>query len=79
VDAALAGIGCGMNPELLVIDHLRAGRLVAVRPDQPLDIPLFWQQSRIVSPVLGNLARVVVHEARTMLVQVKFEWRSKAP
>ena len=70
VDAALAGIGWGMNPEPLVIEHLRAGRLVALRPDQPLDVPLFWQQSRIVSPVFGHVTRAVVHEARTMLVPV---------
>ncbi|WP_134495195.1 LysR family transcriptional regulator ArgP [Microvirga pakistanensis] len=68
VDAALAGIGWGMNPEPLVMEHLRAGRLVALRPDQPLDVPLFWQQSRIVAPVLGRMTRTVVQEARTMLV-----------
>jgi LysR family transcriptional regulator (chromosome initiation inhibitor) len=67
VDAALAGIGWGMNPEPLVIDHLRAGRLVALKPGQPLDIPLFWQQSRIVSPMLGHVTRAVVREARTVL------------
>ncbi|MBZ6077453.1 LysR family transcriptional regulator ArgP [Microvirga puerhi] len=70
VDAALAGIGWGMNPEPLVIDHLRAGRLVAIEPDQQLDVPLFWQQSRIVGAVLSDVTRAVVHEARTMLVQV---------
>jgi LysR family transcriptional regulator, chromosome initiation inhibitor len=70
VDAALAGIGWGMNPEPLVTDHLRAGRLVALKPDQPLEIPLFWQQSRIVSPVLGEVTRAVVDAARTMLAPV---------
>jgi LysR family transcriptional regulator (chromosome initiation inhibitor) len=70
VDAALAGIGWGMNPEPLVIDHLRAGRLVALKPDQPLDVPLFWQQSRIVSPVLSEVTRAVVHTARTVLAPV---------
>jgi LysR family transcriptional regulator, chromosome initiation inhibitor len=70
VDAALVGIGWCMNPEPLVIDHLRAGWLVALRPDQPLDVPLFWQQSRIVSPVLGDVTRALVHEARAMLVPI---------
>ncbi|MEZ0167615.1 LysR family transcriptional regulator ArgP [Microvirga sp. TS319] len=64
VDAALAGIGWGMNPEPLVVDHLRTGRLVALRPDQPLDVPLFWQPSRIVSSVLAPLTRAVMREAR---------------
>lgn len=68
VDAALAGIGWGMNPEPLVSEHLRDRRLAALRPDQPLDVPLFWQQSRIVSPVLGDVTRAVVQVARTMLV-----------
>jgi LysR family transcriptional regulator, chromosome initiation inhibitor len=71
VDAALAGIGWGMNPEPLVIDHLRAGRLVALKPDQPLDVPSYWQQSRIVSPVLGEVTRAVVQVARSMLVPVQ--------
>lgn len=68
VDAALAGIGWGMNPEPLVSEHLRDRRLAALRPDQPLDVPLFWQQSRIVSLVLGDVTRAVVQVARTMLV-----------
>jgi LysR family transcriptional regulator (chromosome initiation inhibitor) len=73
VDAALAGIGWGMNPEPLVLDHLRAGRLVALKPDQPLDVPLFWQQSRIVSPVLGHVTSAVVHVAGTMLVPFRVD------
>jgi LysR family transcriptional regulator (chromosome initiation inhibitor) len=70
VDAALAGIGWGMNPEPLVIDHLRAGRLVALKPDRPLDVPLFWQQSRIVSTVLGDVTRAVLQGARKVLVPI---------
>ncbi|MBL0405293.1 LysR family transcriptional regulator ArgP [Microvirga aerilata] len=69
VDAALAGIGWGMNPEPLVADHLRAGRLAALRLDKPLDVPLFWQQSRIVSPMLNQMTRAVLHEAKSVLVQ----------
>lgn len=68
VDAALAGIGWGMNPEPLVIDHLRAGRLAALKPDRPLDVSLFWQQSRIAGPVLSPMTRAVVQAASRMLV-----------
>jgi LysR family transcriptional regulator (chromosome initiation inhibitor) len=68
VDAALAGIGWGMNPETLVSKHLRAGRLVALKPDQPLDVPLFWQQSRIVGSLLANVTRAVLEAARATLV-----------
>ncbi len=41
-----------------------------LRPSQPLDVPLFWQQSRIVSPVLSQVTRAVVHEARRVLAKV---------
>jgi len=68
VDAALAGIGWGMNPEPLVAEHLRTGRLVALKPDLPLDVPLFWQQSRIVGPVLGEVTTAVLKSARATLV-----------
>jgi LysR family transcriptional regulator (chromosome initiation inhibitor) len=67
VDAALAGLGWGMNPEMLVREDLREGRLVALRPTLPLDVPLFWQQSRIVNPLLADLNRAVLNAARTFL------------
>ena len=67
VDAALAGLGWGMNPEMLVREDLREGRLVALTPSLPLDVPLFWQQSRIVGPLLADLNRAVLNAARTLL------------
>jgi LysR family transcriptional regulator (chromosome initiation inhibitor) len=76
VDAALAGIGWGMNPEPLVRDHLRAGRLVALAPDAPLDVPLYWQQSRIVGPVLIGLTRAVLQAAVAVLVPPSPEHRA---
>jgi len=69
VDAALAGLGWGMNPEVLVAGHLRAGRLVALMPDRPLDVPLFWQRSRIASRTLAALTAAVRRVARGVLVQ----------
>ncbi|PWC36965.1 LysR family transcriptional regulator ArgP [Azospirillum sp. TSO22-1] len=67
VDAALAGLGWGMNPEMLVAGHLRDGRLVALVPGQPLDVPLFWQRSRIASRTLADITRAVVRTARAAL------------
>lgn len=67
IDAALVGLGWGMNPEMLVADHLRHGRLVALVPDQPLDVPLFWQRSRIASSRLGDITRAVLRTAGAML------------
>jgi LysR family transcriptional regulator (chromosome initiation inhibitor) len=69
IDAALAGLGWGMNPERLVAGHLRDGRLVALVPDQPLDVPLFWQRSRIASSTLADITRAVLSTARAMLQQ----------
>ncbi|MBB4039400.1 LysR family transcriptional regulator (chromosome initiation inhibitor) [Microvirga flocculans] len=67
VDAALAGLGWGMNPEVLVVDHLRAGRLVALKPGHVLEVPLVWQQSRIVAPLLKDVTQAVLDAARTFL------------
>jgi LysR family transcriptional regulator (chromosome initiation inhibitor) len=67
VDAALAGLGWGMNMEAVVREHVRSGRLVAFEPSEPLEVPLYWQQSRIVGPLLGHLTRAVLTTARAML------------
>ncbi|MGQ9369364.1 LysR family transcriptional regulator ArgP [Azospirillum sp. ST 5-10] len=67
VDAALAGLGWGMNPEILVEGHLRAGTLVALRPDRPLDVPLHWQHSRIASATLADLTSAVLATGRARL------------
>lgn len=67
VDAALAGLGWGMNLETVVREHIRAGRLVALEPSEPLEVPLFWQQSRIVGPLLADVTRAVLGTARTLL------------
>ncbi|WP_207461562.1 LysR family transcriptional regulator ArgP [Azospirillum sp. SYSU D00513] len=67
VDAALAGIGWGMNAEPQVAGLLRDGRLVALAPDRPLDIPLFWQRSRIASTTLAGVNAAVLRAARATL------------
>jgi LysR family transcriptional regulator, chromosome initiation inhibitor len=67
VDAALAGLGWGMNLETTVQEHIREGRLVALEPSEPLEVPLYWQQSRIVGPLLADLTRAVLTTARAML------------
>ncbi|WP_042696679.1 LysR family transcriptional regulator ArgP [Azospirillum sp. B506] len=67
VDGALAGMGWGMNPEPLVADHLAAGRLVELVPGRPLDVPLYWQQSRIAGTALAELSRAVLRAGRLAL------------
>ncbi|MDQ0390595.1 LysR family transcriptional regulator ArgP [Labrys monachus] len=67
VDAALAGIGWGMNPASLVEPHLAAGRLVALVPGRPLLVPLFWHWSRAVEGALKDITASIVRTARTRL------------
>lgn len=69
VDAALAGLGWGMNPEPLVRDHLAAGRLVELVPDTPLDTALFWQVRRLSAPALAPLTAALRQAARAGLHQ----------
>jgi LysR family transcriptional regulator (chromosome initiation inhibitor) len=59
-----------MNPELLVREHLQAGRLVALNPSLPMEVPLFWQQSRIVGPVMADVTRAVLKTARALLTPI---------
>ena len=67
VDAALAGLGWGMNLETMVQEHIREGRLVPLEPSEPFEVPLFWQQCRIVGPLLADVTRAVLSTARAML------------
>lgn len=67
IDASLAGMGWGMNPERLVEAHLKEGRLVELSPQRPLDIALYWQINRLASERLADLTRTVVTTARLFL------------
>jgi LysR family transcriptional regulator (chromosome initiation inhibitor) len=70
VEAALLGLGWGMNPAALVDGHLAAGRLVALAPEMPLDTPLVWQANRIGRATLAPLTAAVRRVARSALVVV---------
>lgn len=67
VDAALAGLGWGMNPASLVRGHVDAGRLVELVPGQPLWVSLYWQHARSAAPMLARLTSAVLAAARTTL------------
>lgn len=69
VDAALLGLGWGMNPEALVKDHIAEGRLIALAPEEPLDVALYWQVSRLTEKALAPLTRAVRSAARSDLRQ----------
>lgn len=67
VDAAIAGLGWGMNPEILVGRHLAKGRLIPLIDAQPLDVPLYWHVSRSIKTQLAPLTAAVVEAARAVL------------
>lgn len=67
VDAALGGLGWGMNPLPLVREHLAAGRLVELVPRRPVDVALHWQVARLALPPLERLTDAVLATARERL------------
>lgn len=67
LDASLAGIGWGMNPESLVREHLESGALVELVPGRNLTVPLYWQHTRLQVPMLNRLTDAVVRAAREVL------------
>lgn len=67
LDASLAGIGWGMNPESLVREHLESGALVELVPGRNLAVPLYWQHTRLQVPMLNRLTEAVVRAARETL------------
>lgn len=68
VEAAVAGLGWGMNPEPLVRAHLDAGRLVELMPGRPRDTPLYWQVSRMTAAALASLTKAVRAAAAEVLI-----------
>ena len=68
VDGALAGLGWGLNPLMLVEAHLTAGRLVELVPSQRLDVPLHWQHARLGARLLDGLTATVLKAAHASLL-----------
>ena len=65
--AVALGLGWGMVPEAQADPLLRSGRLVALAPDRPVDVPLYWQQWKLDSPALAAVADVVTAAASEAL------------
>lgn len=68
VDASLQSVGWGLNPEILIRDHLAAGRLIKLS-DKPTDVPLLWQWSRLTASALNPLTEAIHKTAATLLLQ----------
>ncbi|KAG1647636.1 putative HTH-type transcriptional regulator [Nymphon striatum] len=67
--AARLGMGWGMNPESLCKDALSSGDLVEVKPNTPMDVPLYWQVSRLTAKPLRLLTRSILQHAQAALIQ----------
>ncbi len=67
LDAAMAGLGWGMNPEVLARPALASGALVELVPGSRLDTPLYWQVSRVMAPALRQITGAVRRAAREAL------------
>lgn len=67
-EATRLGLGWGMNPECMIGNDLRNGRLTDLAPDRPLDIPLYWQSSRILRSALSPLTEAIKKTAREALL-----------
>jgi len=70
VDACLLGLGWGMNPDLLVRDHIAAGRLVPLLPDSAYPMPLHLQSTRMLRGALAPFTRAVRRAAKLALPQI---------
>ncbi|MGX1372314.1 LysR family transcriptional regulator (chromosome initiation inhibitor) [Streptomyces canus] len=67
VESVALGLGWGMVPETQAGELLREGRLIALAPDRPVDVPLYWQQWKLDSPALAALAEAVAAAASANL------------
>jgi LysR family transcriptional regulator, chromosome initiation inhibitor len=65
--AVRAGLGWGMLPPLQSRDALADGSLVLLG-DDPIDVPLHWQQWNLRSPLLDAVARAIIDEGRRVLI-----------
>lgn len=66
VDACLAGLGWGMNPDQLTAPHLASGDLVEILPETALEVPLYWQYNRLTAAALAPLTRALKAAARSL-------------
>ena len=71
VDACLAGLGWGLNPLVMVEDHIAAGRLVELLPGRRLSVPLYWQVMRNQKQALAPLTQSVRNSAARHLLPLK--------
>ncbi len=58
----------GLHPLTLIAPHLQSGALQELVPGTPLDVPLYWQETRAASALLDGLSRAVLKAAQGSLI-----------
>jgi LysR family transcriptional regulator (chromosome initiation inhibitor) len=72
--AVRLGLGWALLPDFQSRDALAAGELVRLG-GAPIDVPLYWQQWNLRSPLLGAIADEVVAEGRRVLRPIRADAR----
>lgn len=67
VDAAALGLGWCLAPESLLVEPLRAKRVVLLASGRHLDVPLYWQYAAVRSSTLDAVGRALRAAAATSL------------
>lgn len=65
--AVRLGLGWGMLPEAQSSEAVATGALVVLDEDGRLDVPLYWQQWRLHTPLLDTVASAIIEAARNAL------------
>ncbi|MGC0366213.1 LysR family transcriptional regulator (chromosome initiation inhibitor) [Rhodococcus sp. 27YEA15] len=68
-DAVLAGYGWGLLPDLQTVEARKSGALVVIDSNYVDDVPLYWQQWKLSSPMSARIAEAVAARARDVLHQ----------
>jgi LysR family transcriptional regulator, chromosome initiation inhibitor len=66
-NAVRLGFGWGLLPEQQCVDEIRAGSLVELAVDKPIDVPLYWQRWNLRSALLDSVSVAVTAGARDTL------------
>lgn len=61
------GMGWGMVPALQCKEALQEGRLVELRANSAIELPLYWQRWNLPSPLIDQLSQIVQEEAAAAL------------
>lgn len=64
---AMLGLGWGMIPETMAAPLLASGGLTTLKPDLPLDVPLYWQVTRAMAQALAPLTQAAIKRAAAEL------------